>query len=364
MDQRTADIRVGVVGSGRGMQLANVLRTLEGVRIVALCDIDPVRAEQAAAELAARPFTDFADFLASGLDAVVIASPIPAHAAQVETALAAGVHVLCEVLPCSTIDQARRLVEVVRASSATYMLAENFCSLGEVLLLRQLYAEGRFGEVYYAESDHLLNLQDLWRTDDGRLAWRGTRELGVYCTHSLGPLLSILDDRVAFINALTVPGGKFDPEVTIPTMYLLQMATVGGVAIQLRVDLTSPRPHLGYYYALQGTRGSYESWRGLGDAPKVWLADAHGPSSLRRGAQWHPLAEQAPRYLPGREASLIDYAGTDRPMLEDWLATVRGEMPSPIDVYRGLDYTLPGLLADESAAQRGAPVAVPDPRAW
>ncbi|HEY7119210.1 MAG TPA: hypothetical protein VH475_21655 [Tepidisphaeraceae bacterium] len=56
-----------------------------------------------------------------------------------------------------------------------------------------------------------------------------------------------------------MPGSTFDPEVTIPTMRLFQMSTTRGVAIQLGIDLASPRPHLGYYYALQGTRSSYES---------------------------------------------------------------------------------------------------------
>jgi predicted dehydrogenase len=178
------------------MQIATVLRALDGALIVAYCDVDLARAEQAASALDARPFTDFADFLASA-DAVVIASPIPAHAAQVEAALATGIHVLCEVLPCSTIAEARSLVRAVRGSRATYMLAENFCFLGEVELVQQLRAEGLFGEVYYTESDHLLDICDLWRTSNGLLAWRGTRDHGVSCTHRLDPLLAIVDDRIA-----------------------------------------------------------------------------------------------------------------------------------------------------------------------
>src|SRR5262249_236112 len=182
LDKQSSVIRVGIVGAGRGMQLANALRTLDGVRIVALCDTDPVRAEGAAAMLETRPFTDFSEFLATELDAVVIASPIPAHAAQVEAALAADIHVLCEVLPCATVAEARDLVRAVRASRATYTLAENFCFLGEVELVRRLDPEGRVRAGYYTQSDHLLDIRGLWRTSAGYLARPAPPGPGVYST--------------------------------------------------------------------------------------------------------------------------------------------------------------------------------------
>lgn len=46
-----------------------------------------------------------------------------------------------------------------------------------------------------------------------------------------------------------------------------------------------------------------------------------------------------------------------------WIAAIRRDAP-PIDVYRGLDFTLPGLISEQSIAQGGIPLPVPDPRAW
>jgi hypothetical protein len=51
-------------------------------------------------------------------------------------------------------------------------------------------------------------------------------------------------------------------------------------------------------------------------------------------------------------------------MLRDFLAAARGERAAPVDVFTGLDYTLPCICAVDSAAQAGAPVGVPNPRAW
>jgi predicted dehydrogenase len=266
-----------------------------------------------------------------------------------------------------TLEEAKALERAARASRALYMMAENYRFLNEVELLKRLHDAGRFGELYYGAGEYLHDCRDLWYSRDGQLTWRGRGGLGVYCTHSLGPLLYITGDRVETVSALAVPGGKFDPQVTHPTMHLMQMITGRGVVLRVRVDHVSPRPHQMAYYALQGTAGAAESWRGGGDQDKVWFADEHEPSP--GSPAWHPLAEQAPRSIPDRlaappEAKLGGHGTSEYWLLREFLAAVRGEAPVPIDVYRALDYTLPGILAVVSAAANGAPQTVPDPRAF
>lgn len=362
-------IRFGVVGLGRGRSFVRVCRAVGGATVAALYDIDAARVGAAAAELGARAFTDYDQFLAAAIDAVIIASPLPFHARQAVAALAAGKHVLSEVTAAHTIDDARALVAAARASAAVYMLAENYRYLDEVELLKRLHDVGRFGDLYFGEGEYLHDCRGLWLADDGSLTWRGRGELSVYCTHSLGPLLYITGARVATVSALAVPGGKFDRRVTTPTMHLMQMTTTDGAILRVRVDHVSPRPHQMAYYALQGTAGSYEAWRGHGDTSKVWLADEHEPSLFRAPAQWHALDEQAARHIPDRlaappEARLGGHGTSEYWLLRDFLAAVRGEIAPPIDVYTGLDYTLPGILASDSAAAGGVPLIVPDPRAW
>lgn len=363
-------IRFGVIGLRRGQSLARACQAVGGAAVTALYDVNTDTGLHLAQAINATFYADFDAFLAADFDAVVVASPVPYHARQSIAALEAGKHVLSEVTACHTLEDAHALVQAARRSQALYMLAENCCYYDEVEVVKRLYDAGRFGEVYYGEGDYVHDCRQLFYGADGQLTWRGRGELSVYITHGLGPLLYITGDQVREVSAVAVPGGKFDPRITFPTMYLLHMTTDAGCTFRAKVDYVSPRPHVSTtFFALQGTCGSYESVRGFGDQAKVWFEDEHGPSGFQPPAAWHSLQEQMPRYLSDRMAVAPDaYSGghgmTEYWMLRDFVAAVRGEKSSPIDVYTGLDYTLPGIYAIESARQQGMPVTVENPRVW
>ena len=364
------NVRFGVIGLRRGQSLVRACQAVGGATVTALYDLDAARGQAMADSIQAYFYSDFDTFLNADIDAVVVASPVPYHASQSIAALNAGKHVLSEVTACHTLEDAHALVTAARQARGIYMLAENCCYYDEIELVKRLYDDGRFGDVYYGEGDYVHDCRQLFYTSDGELTWRGRGHLSVYITHGLGPLLYITGDRVAQVSAVAVPGGKFDPRVTFPTMYVIHMTTAAGRTLRARVDYVSPRPHESTtFFSLQGTSGSYESLRGFGDHSKIWLEDEHGPSGFNPPARWQSLQAQADRYIPDRLAIRSDaYTGghgmTEYWMLRDFLAAVRGEKASPIDVYTGLDYTLPGIYAVESALQQGAPILVDDPRTW
>lgn len=372
-----SEIRFGVIGAGntdvgtsRGNSFIRVLKLFEGTRVTAVFDIKPDNAERGAALAeGARAFTSLEPFLDSGLDAAIICSPVRFHAEQAVACLDRGLHVLSEVTAAHSLEAARALAEAAGRSRAKYMLGENYRYLDEIELVKRMVEEGRFGEPYYAEGEYLHDCKDLWFDKQGNLTWRGegreTLGYGVYCTHSLGPVLYLLEDRVTQVTSLASPISLIAPERRGSFNYTLLMKTAGGRTVKVRVDTVSPRPHQMAYYSLQGNKGCYESWRGLGDSPKVWLADEHEPSHVHGSAKWHPLWDYAKRYIPDRlevgEAAKSGGHGTSEYwMLKDFLAAIREDKPTPIDAYRALDYTVPGICAMESAARGGAVVAVPD----
>jgi predicted dehydrogenase len=372
-------IKVGLVGAGgnavgdgRGLSHARHLAALDAGKIVAVCDIVPEAAERVGARLDAKPYTDYEAFLRHGLDVIILATPDTLHAQMAATALEAGVGVISEVPGATTVDDGRRLVEAYKKAGGFYMLMENYGYRDEIELIRRLVQAGKFGDVYFGEGEYLHDCRGLNRFADGSLTWRGRDFSGyVYIWHSLRPLLYILDDRPTRVTAMaTMQPGRLEADINIPDNVVSLFQTAGGRMLKIRVDIVSPRPHLHDYYALQGTRGCFEGTRGFGDPPRLWLEEvetAERPGKSGPSVHWQPLADFEADYIPDRVAARSDAAraghgGSDYWTMKAFVDAFRAGKPSPVDVYRALDCSLPGPLALESAKQGGMPVDVPDPR--
>jgi inositol 2-dehydrogenase len=103
-----AKLGVGVLGVGRmGRRHAENLRSLvPEARLVAVADVDVEAARRLADDLEIEHYHDSVEALVErkDVDAVVIASPSRFHLSAVQTAAAAGKHILCEKPLALTID--------------------------------------------------------------------------------------------------------------------------------------------------------------------------------------------------------------------------------------------------------------------
>jgi predicted dehydrogenase len=365
MKPAAPDIRIGVIGLRRGASLLRSCQAVGGAAVTALFDVDSGRVTAAANDIGATAYSDFAAFLASDIDLVVIASPMPFHAVQSVAALEAGKHVVCEVLPCRTVEQAEQIVRAARAGDRQFFVSENCVFYDEIELVKRLNDRGRFGTIYYGEGDYIHNCDGLWFDGAGNRTWRGAGELGVYGTHGIGPLLYITGDRVTSVRCTALPAGIVNPDVEFPTMHLVEMTTAGGRTFRSRVDVLSPRPHLSTTaFRIQGTAGSYESATGAGNDASIWLRDVHEPSRVDTPAAWHPLTPFAADLLADRRAAGAIEGGhgtSEYWLIKSVLAAIRTGADCPIDLYRGLDMALPCIVAEAAAASDQA-LPVPDPR--
>jgi UDP-N-acetyl-2-amino-2-deoxyglucuronate dehydrogenase len=93
-----APVRVGLIGCGKVGQIhAAALRGIAEAELTAVCDVSAERAQAFAERYGARGYTDVDAMLCeSKVEAVVIGTPHPLHAAPAIRAAEAGVHVLVE----------------------------------------------------------------------------------------------------------------------------------------------------------------------------------------------------------------------------------------------------------------------------
>lgn len=115
------DIRVAIIGLGnKGKQHVDVFSALPGVRLVALCDVDPVRLgsqldKLKQKNLTVRGTTDFRRLLdADDIDAIVIAAPNHWHAVMGVLACEAGKDVYVEKPVAHSIAEGEALITAAR----------------------------------------------------------------------------------------------------------------------------------------------------------------------------------------------------------------------------------------------------------
>lgn len=112
----SSEVRIGFVGAGgnaRGHM--GRLAEIQGVRIVAVCDVDESRARQAAAEYGANAYTDHHDLLdAEELTALYVSVPPFAHTDAEVLAAQKGVHLFVEKPVALSMDKGFEILEAIR----------------------------------------------------------------------------------------------------------------------------------------------------------------------------------------------------------------------------------------------------------
>jgi predicted dehydrogenase len=111
-------VRTALVGCGKVGQIhAAALRDLPEARFVAVCDSSPERAALFAQRYGTRAFTDpEALFREAEVEAVLVATPHPQHAAPAVAAARAGVHALVEKPLAATLADCDAMLAAARAA--------------------------------------------------------------------------------------------------------------------------------------------------------------------------------------------------------------------------------------------------------
>lgn len=354
--------RVGLVGVSRGSSLVRPFGLFPETKISALCDLNEQRLGDVGKSFDIDDdhlFADYERFLESDTDVVVVGTPIQFHAEQAVRALEAGKHVLSEVTAAYTLEDCQRIVDTAQRTGRTYMMAENCCYFHFIRQWKEWIGNGRLGDIFYAEAEYIHNIQHLLRDpSSGENFWRIQRPPIYYCTHSLGPLLYLMDDRITRVACLDA-GYSIMPDLG-PGCLNMEMAlfrTQKGAVIKLLRSQVAFREPPMHYYSLYGTKGSIENDRtghGRGQQGKLYIV---GEQDRKQGYADIACPEADPEAPP--EAYSGGHGTSEYYLVRDFINAVKQGTRPPIDAVKAAEWTAPGICAHASAMKDGEWVEVP-----
>jgi predicted dehydrogenase len=161
-------IQIALIGAGgMGFADARTALSIDGVRLVAACDLYDGRLEQARKEWGGDILTtrDYREVLArKDIDAVIVATPDHWHQKISVDALESGKAVYCEKPMVHSLDEGREVVEAQKKAGKAFMVgSQGLSSLGNEKA-KELLAAGAIGTLNYAEG--------FWARHDPIGAWQ------------------------------------------------------------------------------------------------------------------------------------------------------------------------------------------------
>jgi len=308
------------------------------------------------------------------IDAVGIFTEGPNHVKHVIEAMKHGKHVISAVPAClgGGLEDAQLLLDTVKKYGLTYMMAETSYYQEFVISARNFYREKKYGNLYYCESEYQHSgLETLYFNKDGSTTWRHGIPPMLYPTHCTAHLIGVTGEKLT--EVVCHGWGDENP------------------ICQRNAYDNNP---------FWNESAMFKTDRGHAFRVNIWWKGAH--KGCER-AQWigdkmsfyasHPNSMKAVIVRPDNDRIEKDDGGFNRylPEMEkyeqpDWWATdmlpeplrhnsghhgshtflthefidalVHDRRPS-IDIHEALSYTVPGIVAHESALQGGAQKKIP-----
>lgn len=352
-------VKLGVIGLHRGRSVVSDIVGDDNVVLRAICDKNTERLEDArryfqeergVKELLC--FDSIDEILKSDIDAVYIATDATLHAGQAIQALEAGKHVISEIPGVDSVEEAIALKKAVKAHpELKYMAGENCCYWQFIETWKKMYEDGRFGEAVYAEGEY-MHSADIANLDPNEYrvdVWRKSYDAIKYLTHNLGPLLYIMNDRCVSVTCME-PDVRYNPYKTGNETGVALFKTAKGAVIRILICFGA---YVGFdhNFSLYGTKGMIETDRARP------LLEAHSFGKFADIPGTFEKKMEIPVNLGSSSAA--GHGGADAKMMRAFVKCILEDTDPPLDVDLGIQMSIPGIYAHESAKQGGKPIEIP-----
>ena len=361
MNKKT--VKLGVLGLKRGL-VAKQLIKFDGVELCAVCDRNEKTLAKAMAELNEEqtrwgknytiiPCSSFDELLKCDIDAIYLANDADEHVSYAVRAMEAGKHVISEIPAIYSLEEAKILKECVNAHpNLKYMLAENCLYWAFLETWKQMYRDGMLGEAVYAEGAYLHGM-DWMKNDPSKKDtnhWRARMPAIKYLTHSLGPLLDIINDECVSVSCM-MPDVEYYPGSNVQKNGVAIFKTARGAVIRILICFSAYSGY-GHRYMIIGTSGCVEN------DPTKPLEESFSYASMREvdGSIYRKLEIPVTIMAEGEEETR---GRGEIKMLREFIACIQNDTPPPIDIDKAINMSLPGIIAHESALKGGELMTIP-----
>lgn len=318
------------------------------------------------------------------------------HGDIVMRALKAGKHVYSAVPMASAVEECQEIVRLVKETGLTYMMGETCYYYPCAMFCRETYADGKFGDFTYGASQYYHHIDSI---SYGKRPGEGGMPPLLYPTHSTGMILSAVNSYakkvVCFGYKNKTKDGRFEIGMNpwdneFSNQYVLMELANGGTARVTEARTFGWCKPSSYISALYGTKGGYEfsnaqhilvqsAWENGKEKVKLsdvsdyvntdgMVANKHNPDfkEMVANGEWQgsyvaAVQQKEMQRLPKAfETEPNGHMATHKLLVDDFCKAVYNRKIPALNAWTAARYTIPGLVAIESAKQGGMPLPVPD----
>ena len=358
-------LRIGVMGLIRGEFVLRVARLMpDDVIMAAVCETNEAQIERVRPLFGpeTKVFSDFDEFLESGLDAVVLCNFFHEHTEYAIKAMEKGIAVMSELMAAPTLGGLVDLVEAVERTKGKYMLGVNCQYFKAVTGMKKKIESGEYGDLLYADAEYVhtheyIPVEKRKKIDPNNVHWRQTMPPCYYNMHSLGPLMYIAEAEPKKVIGKAVVHERDSGLNNTPKTYAITEMTNGAVfntTGHVSCGTTSK------WYRLGCERGTIETDRY--DWREERLIEAGHEIGKKYGISypaWNLTPEETKKYM-SPEFETVGHGGIDFVLLLEFIKYVRGEMEIFFDVYRAASLTAAAILTWYSILEGSKEYDIPD----
>ena len=392
---------VAVVGLRFGASFVPHFKAHPSVDKVYLCDLNKEQLEKDASQYELPKIGSFDEILLrDDIQAVAIFTPRHTHAPLTISALNAKKHVYSAVPMGISVEECEEIIKAVEKNHRVYMTGETCIYYPSSIFCKREHKKGTFGKFVYGEAQYIHDLSHFPKTfiDDRP---HSAIPPFYYACHSTGMMLNACGGHVTKVTAF----GYKDEEANTPFVIgenpwdnvfsnefaLMQLSCGGSMRIGecRRIGHKAPSSSISGFY---GTRADYQFHNaehlvtvnnGIGrEVGLIDVSDEVNPRAMTAAKeaaladfkvqvanhtfQWNsPAPIQDEEYARLPEAYLDEklpngHMASHKLLIDDFCtAAYNGTLPK-VNAWLAARFTIPGLVAHESAKQGGVLMDVPD----